>query len=546
MKKFLSIAVFLLVLSSVCWAGGKKDKAQQQPKQQTAPGQQPDQQPATQPAQPPAPASPFFTGDGGKGKSIAILAPQTNGLAENQSYLPALVQGEFVSNFSGFSAISVLDRQRLDDQYAELLSGYYDDNAQAGLDLGRLTPTDYIMGGNITRTATGYALQMQVTKSADKMTAASYSGTCTFAELDNLTGIRRASLDLLQKMGVTPTEQARKELTSAAAENQVNAQTALAQGITAQKSGTVVEALSYYIQSSNYDPNLAEAASRMNILSASISSGNIGEDTRNDIAWRRQWVERLQEAETFFASYVKEQPYYLVYDANIKPAGDPNYQNNTVPLGFWMGSVPDVQWATTINGVTQTVRSGLMATGRAATWQLDWPNKSVGTPSPFTNKETSFTVIAEIINEQEKSIGRQTVTIPSGYTFQRDYKFDVYHNLIDIHTGSIIARQGGVRVVFPAVNADLITDRLTIRIVSVDGVAAETAAKQKKINILPLDNYFEAAGIARLTDDKSRFTVRDDGTLIKSPGTSWRAGENFPIPSTADGVLVSSIPKEMF
>jgi len=64
-----------------------------------------------------------FTGNGGKGTSIAILAPKATGLAENQSYLPALVQGEFVSNFSGFSAISVLDRERLDDQYTELLSG---------------------------------------------------------------------------------------------------------------------------------------------------------------------------------------------------------------------------------------------------------------------------------------------------------------------------------------------------------------------------------------------------------------------------------------
>jgi hypothetical protein len=82
----------------------------------------------------------YFTGEGGKGLSIAILAPQVAGLAADQQYIPALVQGELVSNFSGYSAMSVLDRQRLDEQYAELLSGYYDDNAQAGQDLGKLTP----------------------------------------------------------------------------------------------------------------------------------------------------------------------------------------------------------------------------------------------------------------------------------------------------------------------------------------------------------------------------------------------------------------------
>jgi hypothetical protein len=83
-----------------------------------------------------------WTGSGGKGTSLAILAPNAVGLAESQGYLPALVQGEFVSNFSGFSAIEILDRQRLDEHYAELLSGYYNDSA--GSDLGRLTPTTHI------------------------------------------------------------------------------------------------------------------------------------------------------------------------------------------------------------------------------------------------------------------------------------------------------------------------------------------------------------------------------------------------------------------
>jgi hypothetical protein len=153
-------------------------------------------------------ASPYFSGTGGKGVSIAILAPKASGLAKDQDYLPGLVQGDFVNNFKTYSAIEVLDRERLDDQYAELLSGYYDDTSEAGLDLGHLIPTAYLMTGNITRTAAGYALQIQITKTADKMTAASYSGTCTFAELDNLTLIRQASLDLLGKMGVTPTEKA--------------------------------------------------------------------------------------------------------------------------------------------------------------------------------------------------------------------------------------------------------------------------------------------------------------------------------------------------
>ena len=42
------------------------------------------------------PISPYWTGDGGRGSSITILAPRAFDLAENQGYLPAFVQGEFV------------------------------------------------------------------------------------------------------------------------------------------------------------------------------------------------------------------------------------------------------------------------------------------------------------------------------------------------------------------------------------------------------------------------------------------------------------------
>jgi hypothetical protein len=297
----------LLLFTVSGWAGGKKDtQRQQQTKDST--------QSVTPSPQPEPPPPPFFTGDGGKGTSIAILAPQASGLTRDQSYLPVLVQGEFVSNFSSYSAISVLDRQRLDDQYKELLSGYYDDKAEAGQDLGHLTPTTHIMGGTITRTATGYALQMQITITADKMIAASYSGTCTFAELDNLAGIRRASLDLLEKMGITPTARTRTELAGAAATNHVRAQTSLAQGISVQRQGTVVEALTYYKRAASFDTSLLEAASRSSAIFAVINASNIGEIVRSDIQKRNEWLKTLDEASEFFK---KNPPFEIVYNPKL-------------------------------------------------------------------------------------------------------------------------------------------------------------------------------------------------------------------------------------
>ncbi|MDR0502705.1 MAG: leucine-rich repeat protein [Treponema sp.] len=529
MNKVFSIAVLILLIPALSWAGGSKDNsapAQPQTQPSPAPVAQPQTPQAQQTPTPPAPVSPFFTGNGGKDISLTILAPKASGLADNQSYLPSLVQGEFVSNFSGFSAVSVLDRVRLDEQYAELLSGYYSDNAEAGMDLGHLIPTTHLMTGTITRTATGFALQMQITRNADKMTQASYSGTFTFAELDNLTGIRRASLDLLEKMGVTPTERTRTELSVAATANYANAQTALAQGITAQRQGTVVEALSHFIQSVNVDPGLAEAASRMNILSASISSGNIGADTRNDIAWRRQWTERLQEAEAYYTNYVNQgQPYNLVYDAHIKQ-GDINYQTETVNLSFWMGFIADIQWSNTINEVIATVASGLSATGRAATWGFDWPDKSVRASSPFTNKTVSHVVVAEIINGNGTSIGRQTVTIPTGY---------------NISEGTLDPIEWEGRMSFPSVNVNAITDQLTIRISSIDNLSAESAARQHRINILPADEFFQLAAYPTATDE-SFFTIDSNGTLIRFSGNQ----SSIVIPSRVNGILVTAIGRDVF
>jgi TolB-like protein len=267
----------------------------------------------------------LYTGDGGKGKSIAILAPQTTGLADDQSYIPALVQGELVSNFKRYSAIDVLDREQLDNQYKELLSGYYDENAEEGLDLGHLAPTDYILGGTILKTATGYAMQIKITRSADKFTEANYSDTCTFLELDNLTGIRRASLDLLTQMEIQPTERAKTELAGAARAQTVAAQTGDARGYTADRSGRTAEAAIYYTQAAAIDPSMLQTANRASTLTAAIASGNIGAGTRDLIQQRKDWIALLTETEETIYKLIDaasaNPPYALFYSTDIRWGG---------------------------------------------------------------------------------------------------------------------------------------------------------------------------------------------------------------------------------
>ena len=466
----------------------------QQSPSQSAPVQTPP--PVAVQAPPPPPRSPYYDGDGGQGKSLAILVPTGNGLSSEQvAYLPTLVQGVLVGDMTKYSSIKVLDRMNLEKVLKETESGIYK-NEEDFIKLGEIVNVGYAMTGNITKTTSGYALQVQVTDTKNGETKTSYSGACTVAELDNFTGIKKASIELLKGMEIKITDRAEQELSSAGTQQAINAQTALAQGISSQRSGTVVEALSRYIQATNYDPSLAEAASRLNILSANVSSGNIGSDARNDIQWRRQWVDRLKEAEEYFKNYIKDPPpYYLVYSPNIEQVGTPDYKNETVALKFRISLIPEVSYNNTINRVMWTIKDGLVSTGRAEIWELkSWPSErcSVTTPNPFIySLKKDLSVVVEILNSNGQSIGRQTVSLRYGYDtsyvvnnteFRRAV---VMEPLLDLFEDAQ----------FPAVNANLITDRLTIKISSIDGISAENASKQKRLSILTESDYNNISSI---------------------------------------------------
>jgi TolB-like protein len=264
----------------------------------------------------------YFSGSGGQEMSLAVLVPEGKGLDADQDYLPTMVQGEMVANFTRYSQIQVLDRQNLEKILKENESGVYAEGADMA-EFGKILPTDYYLSGNINKTSSGYAMQIQVADKASGVTKASYSGNCSIAEFDNFTGIRRASAELLVQMGVKLTDQAKTELAQASGEHQVNSQTTLAQGLIASAKGHEVTAAMYYYQAAVYDPSLLEAVSRQSITSASIASGNIGDDVRNDIKWRKNWIARLTEIEEFFDNYFKSTtpPFGLFYLAKSKTTG---------------------------------------------------------------------------------------------------------------------------------------------------------------------------------------------------------------------------------
>jgi len=437
--------------------------------------------------------SDYFTGDGRKDMSLAILVPESQGLSKDLAYLPAMVQGCLVSNISKYSRIAVLDRVALDKVIAETLDPTYKDNLNI-VRLGHVAQTDHIMTGKLIKTSSGYTIQINVTDTTpNAKTTASYSGACTVAQLDDQTAIQKASLELLTQMGVRLTDSAKKELSTASSVQVVNAQTALAQGITAQKQGTEVAALSYYFQAAAFDPSLMEAVNRSSVLAANISSGSIGDDARNDIQWRKNWVARLEETEKYFNNFFDNffktvpLPYTLYYVSDIKQVGNINYQNETMNLsGITTNLHASHEWALSVEPTLQSVRKsvqavqdGLDATGRKTVWGLDkWPSQGAFNRSFFGRQVKNFTIVVELVNSRNKVIGRET--------FQTGGSYEIPIPLPWNETRIQISADERKTVNFSNVNANDVTDNLTVRIASVNGTPAETATRNKVLQIKSL------------------------------------------------------------
>jgi hypothetical protein len=223
-----------------------------------------------------------------------------------------------------------------------------------------------------------------------------------------------------------------------------------------------------------FDPTLREAVNRSSILNANISSGNIGMDVRNDIAWRRQWVERLTETEQFFHNFhqTETMPYTLFYSSEIRQ-GAINYQNETVVLSIATYLYSSGIWVLSIERALQAVYDGLRATGRMSTWGLaSWPQQGVTNLNAFSQRQNNFSVVFELLNSQNSVIGRQTLQTAGSWGLNWSGRPTINISSPDRRTLN-----------FQNVNANHITDRMTIRVATVNGIDARTAARDGILQI---------------------------------------------------------------
>ena len=463
--------------------------------------------------------------------TLAVLEPAGSGLSEDQlRWMPSLIQGSMTGDFNLYSAITIVDRQNLEtilDQQGMSMAGHFSD--EDFIRIGHIANARYVLAGAVTRTATAYMLEFAVTDVQTGVRRASRPPTpAAIQEIESLSAVRAATADLLGQLGVTLTGRGRQELARAPEAAAAQAQAALARGIYAQRQGFEVEALSHFMQAAGHDPLLEEAESRLIILTAGIASRPAAGalDARADIVLRSEWMRRLQETENFVRDFLaRDQPFYLIYYTDITH-GTVNFQNETVELSFAMRTVLDSMWTHTINEVVLTVESGLRATGRSRDWGLDWPNNTVGVASPFVGRSASAAVAMEILNDQGRVIGSGTAAIPRG--------FRVRYGM------TIPSPEWSGTVTVPGVDINAITDRLSIRVAAIDGVPAQQAAAQRRISVMPAQQFAlhpraRPGGVA--ATNERYFTVNENGVLTGFTGTQT----NVVIPSTVRGITVVEI-----
>jgi len=521
MKNLLYVLGLLLALSwQSCVTGG-----QERPKQERESTGQPDETAVL--------SESYFTGDGGKGLRLVILEPAGKGITPGEHWMLSLVQGSITGDFNKYSAMTIIDRQNLEKilaEQAESLSGNYSDNDF--ISIGNLTNARYVLTGSISKTVSSYMLELSVSDIETGERKASYPPkSVSPAALENLSAVKEASLEILKQLGVNLTSTAIADLKKPMAVVQIQAETALAKGIIAQKQGTEVAALSYYYQAALLSPSLLEAVSRSSVITADITSGNIRTDARNDIQWRRDWIARLSETERYFDDFFKTAslPYSLFYSTDIAQ-GVINYQNETMTLSIETILHGSQLWIDSVGSALQTVYMGLEATQRKEAWGLErWPQQGVTDLKPFERKNKNFSVVIELVNSRGQVIGSQTQQVQGAWEFRINRGLEILVSADDRKT-----------VNFTSVKVDDITDSLIIRVASVNGEDAQTAAQKGVLQVQALTEHewkFSNAfvvknGIITGPRDRSR---RIEGELIIQ--TVW-FGE--PVNSIGDRAFESN------
>ena len=461
--------------------------------------------------------------------AIAVPAPKAVNLGEGTDWIPLFIQGIITTNFQQYSGLTVIDRQNADMVKAEqrLSEGAEFDEKNA-IELGKMTSARLIITGNIVAKSASYALTFSITDAESGETKATASvPDCPRSALEDGTAANKISYDLMAGYGIALGDDTRVKLTRTATlmTSETSAQMSVAKGIAAEKGGSNIEALTYYIQAKKNDRNLAEATSRMAGMTTVVTGGNFGANAKNLMKLRNDWDKLLLEAAGLIAANPPE--FELRYFTDIEPLEltEADYENGTMSFrmgapylkqisgeenakiaGELMGAMQQIEqsknWGEKINGFPWTYANDIPGDH----W-LKWVNEendNIRIVHHYYAKVKNYSFSVSLLDADKKVIAKKpyTLSVAYGRKFTRfkiasDNEEKIYYYSLPSLTISDV----------PVGNAD--TDKIYISV--------ENAGSQK-ISVLPTDALPFDKAISVLKAGNHNGTVKISGFVPSISG----------------------------
>jgi len=246
--------------------------------------------------------------------TIGIIKPEVpakNSLNANEMWMPDMIRSTMSSNFTQFAKGKIIvvnlssdvDQNR-NDEIKRSLSGSNDE-----LSLVLRTAARAILTGEVIKQSqTRFILSFTVIETETGIQLASYSKPHSDIEISSGRAINMATEELLKQLNVVLNEAGKLALYGASNE----AETALAKGNEAAKSGQSLQAMNYLFNAASYDNTASQASARLSSIQNSNQKELQGEGGRVMDFFQRQtfWQDRINEYNSFYNAHPPFELYY--------------------------------------------------------------------------------------------------------------------------------------------------------------------------------------------------------------------------------------------
>jgi hypothetical protein len=338
----------------------------------------------------------YFTGAGGAGIRLAVLQPQGRAegnkeLPQNEQYLLGFIQGNLTTDFTKYSAMTIIDRQTitqvLEEQNNALLRNTGDRSSL--IQIGNITNAQFLLTGGLEKIgANSYAMTLNIVDAETAELKTAYYTTVDLTSLRSMKPLREASIDLLKRMGVDLTPEGEEAIRSVST-TEAQSAVALAQGIAAE-SGNSVERLIYLTNAVAFDSSQLEAISLLASAEESVTEMGTGSAIIGDLERQNQFQKMMEQYEEHYSTHP---PFELVFVPKTIQFGETDYANHEARVQFNITLRRSVEFET-MQKVLAMILDNLKKTGNKDKWGFkDWPRRA-----GIFNTAQVYKIKAELLN----------------------------------------------------------------------------------------------------------------------------------------------------